>query len=154
MTTHGLHLAALAIASVLALTACGSTPTRTTAEPVAATIAPPPPITGSRTVKSIDGSFEGAIVGTPTPASGFARLRIGMATDEVQDVMGRAPDRSHSYESGKRWIPFYFGNDARRMQVLYRNEGCLIFTGGNIWGGAGGDLLEINVDPAGTCYQP
>ena len=28
-----------------------------------------------------------------------------------------APGRLHTYESGKRWIPFYFGNDARRMQA-------------------------------------
>ena len=49
--------------------------------------------------------------------------------DEVQTLMDRAPDRSHSYESGKRWIPFYFGNDARRLQALYKGEGCLIFTG-------------------------
>ena len=77
-----------------------------------------------------------------------------MTMSEVQNVMDRAPDRSHTYESGKRWIPFYFGNDARRMQVLFRGEGCLIFTDGNVWGGAGGDLLEIHADPSGACYQP
>ena len=77
-----------------------------------------------------------------------------MTMGEVQNVMDRAPDRSHTYESGKRWIPFYFGNDARRMQALFRGEGCLIFTDGNVWGGAGGDLLEIHPDPSGACYQP
>jgi hypothetical protein len=77
-----------------------------------------------------------------------------MSTNEVQDILGRAPDRFHLYESGKRWIPFYFGNDARRMQVLYKGEGCLIFTGGNVWGSAGGDLIQIQADPTGACYQP
>lgn len=106
-------------------------------------------------VKSADGSFEGEIKGTPAPGSGFSKLKIGMSMAETQDVMNRAPDRSHSYESGKRWIPFYFGNDARRLQALYKGEGCLVFTGGNAWGGdAGGQLLQIEADPAGACYQP
>lgn len=107
-----------------------------------------------REVKSRDGSFTGVVVGEPAPGSRFATLQIGMSTGEVQDVMNRVPDRQHTYESGKRWIPFYYGNDARRMQVLYRGEGCLIFTDGNIWGGAGGDLIQIEHDPSGECYQP
>ena len=68
--------------------------------------------------------------------------------------MNRTPDRSHAYESGKRWIPFYFGNDARRMQALYKGEGCLIFTGGNVWGGGGEELIGITYDTGGACYQP
>jgi len=108
----------------------------------------------ARVVPSRDGRYTGEMIGTPATSSKFAKLQIGMSTSETQDVLGRAPDRSHSYESGKRWIPFYFGNDARRMQVLYKGEGYLIFTGGNIWGGAGGDLIQIEVDPSGTCYQP
>jgi hypothetical protein len=104
-------------------------------------------------VPSRDGKFTGEIVGTPAPGSKFAKLAIGMEPEDVQEIFGRAPDRSHAYESGKRWIPFYFGNDARRMQVLYKGEGCLIFTNGNIWGFAGGDLIQIEVDPSGACYQ-
>jgi len=77
-----------------------------------------------------------------------------MDMSEVQTIIGHAPDRSHSYESGKRWIPFYFGNDARRVQAFYKGEGCLIVTGGNAWGGAGGDLIQIEFDPSGACYQP
>lgn len=107
-----------------------------------------------RIVKSKDGSFEGEIHGTPAPNSKFAKLLIGMNMAETQDILNRAPDRSHGYESGKRWIPFYFGNDARRMQVLYKGEGCLIFTGGNVWGGGSGDLIQIHADPSGACYQP
>lgn len=109
---------------------------------------------GARVVKSRDGSFTGEIIGTPAANSKFAKLQIGMSTGETQTAMGRTPDRSHSYESGKRWIPFYFGSDARRLQVLYMGEGCLVFTGGNVWGAAGGDLIQIEVDPTGACYQP
>jgi len=56
--------------------------------------------------------------------------------------------------AGKRWIPFYFGNDARRMQVLYKGVGCLIFADGNAWGAGGGELIQIEHDASGACYQP
>ncbi len=107
-----------------------------------------------REVRSMDGSFTGEVIGEPAPGSKFAALKIGMSTGEVQEIMDGVPDRQHTYESGKRWIPFYYGNDARRMQVLYKGEGCLIFTDGNIWGGAGGDLIQIEHDASGACYQP
>ena len=112
------------------------------------------PDSNVKAAPSRDGSFTGEIVGKPGPNAKFAGLKIGMQMNEVQSYMGRAPDRWHTYESGKRWIPFYYGNDARRMQVLYRGEGCLIFTDGNIWGGAGGDLIQIEHDATGACYQP
>lgn len=107
-----------------------------------------------REVESRDGSFTGEIIGTAIEGSGFSQLQIGMDQGEVQDIMDSAPDRFHGYETGKRWIPFYFGDDARRMQVLYRESGCLIFTGGNVWGGAGGQLIQIEHDASGDCYQP
>ncbi|ATD66489.1 hypothetical protein CNR27_02660 [Luteimonas chenhongjianii] len=107
----------------------------------------------TREVQSQDGSFTGEIVGTPAQGSKFAQLQIGTSMQDVQELMDSAPDRSHSYESGKRWIPFYFGNDVTRLQALCRGEGCLIFTSGNIWGG-GSQLIQIEVDPAGDCYQP
>jgi len=142
----------LAVSVVVLLSACGGT-----APKAGSTKAADEPAVSSgdaRVVKSRDGSFEGEVIGTPAAGSKFARLKIGMSMREVQDVMDRAPDRSHSYESGKRWIPFYFGNDARRMQAWFRGEGCLVFTDGNVWGGAGGDLIQIQVDASGACYQP
>lgn len=122
--------------------------------PAAASAAAPASPDAPRIVKSTDGSYEGEIRGVASPKSKFAKLRIGMSMGEVQDVMDRAPDRTHSHETGKRWIPFYFGSDARRMQVLYKGDGCLAFTGGNIWGGAGGELVQIQHDSLGACYQP
>ncbi|MCD9029007.1 hypothetical protein LDO26_12435 [Luteimonas sp. BDR2-5] len=108
----------------------------------------------TREVASQDGSYTGEIVGTPAEGSKFAQLQIGMSMQDVQEILDRTPDRFHSYESGKRWIPFYFGNDATRLQALFRGEGCLIFTGGNVWGGGGSELIRIEVDPSGDCYQP
>lgn len=137
-----------AVAAASVFTACSSTPRENTNSASSALPSTP----GARVVKSRDGSFTGEIVGEPTGK--FAELLIGMDMGETQEIMGRTPDRFHTYESGKRWIPFYFGNDARRMQVLYKGEGCLIFTGGNVWGSAGGDLIQIEVDPTDACYQP
>ncbi|HEU4458030.1 MAG TPA: hypothetical protein VFR90_02790 [Methylibium sp.] len=134
----------------LSLAGCAGKPP---AADAAATTSPTPSST-ERAVKSRDGKFDGVVTGTPMPNSKFAKLQIGMSMSDVQNVLDRTPDRSHTYESGKRWIPFYFGNDARRMQVHYKGEGCLIFADGNIWGGAGGDLIRIDHDASGACYQP
>jgi hypothetical protein len=97
---------------------------------------------------------KGEIIGTPAPNSKFAKLTIGMTMAQVQDVMDHAPDRTDTHETGKRWIPFYFGTDARRLEALYKGEGCLSFTGGNVWGGSGGELVRIEVSPSGSCFEP
>lgn len=139
------------LATALALTACASKKPEPAPEPEQASSTSDAP--ASTTVKSRDGSFNGEVTGKAAPGSKFSRLEIGMTMADVQTIMGHVPDREHSYESGKRWIPFYFGNDARRLQALFKGEGCLIFSGGNIWGGGGGDLIAINNDPSGACYQ-
>lgn len=166
---HKISILASAAALTLLLSACSSTSRAPeAAAPAAAAPAPaaapaakataPAPTAAAksdtRIVKSRDGSYTGELVGTAAANSKFAKLQIGMSMSETQELMGRAPDRFHTYESGKRWIPFYYGNDARRMQALYKGEGCLIFTGGNVWGGGAGDLLTIAADTSGACYQP
>jgi hypothetical protein len=143
----------VSIATAIVCTACATKPAQTTPStspaPSVASTTPP-----SKTVKSRDGSYTGEVAGVPVAGSKFSTLQIGMEMGEVQEIMGRGPERFHTYESGKRWIPFYFGNDARRMQVFYKGEGCLIFSSGGAFGGSGGDLLSITHDAAGACYQP
>jgi hypothetical protein len=83
----------------------------------------------------------------------FSQLHLGMTIKQVNEVVG-FPNDTDSHESGKRWIPFYFGNDARRLEALYQNEGCLVFASGNIFGAnAEGELKEIKVDPTGSCFR-
>ncbi|MDF3035443.1 MAG: hypothetical protein K0S28_717 [Paucimonas sp.] len=135
-------------AALLCIGCASSSPTPSAPENQAGTAQ------NAQVVKSRDGTYTGEVIGKAAPGSKFSKLQIGMSMGEVQEIMGGTPDRFHTYESGKRWIPFYFGNDARRMQVLFKNEGCLIFTDGNAWGGAGGDLVQIEVDPSGACYKP
>ncbi|MBP2302042.1 hypothetical protein [Azospirillum picis] len=107
---------------------------------------------GARLVKSRDGRYEGEVIGTPAPSSRFAKLQIGMTMEEVSTLIG-APDNMIRHETGKRWIPFYFGNDAQRLQVIYRNEGCLTYTGGNVFGGGSAELIRITVAPKGGCLD-
>lgn len=141
--------------AALALVCAGCATTSQPNQPASTTpAAAPAQDPNTKVVKSRDGSYTGEIVGKPARNARFARLAIGMSMEETQKVMGRAPDQWHTYESGKRWIPFYFGNDARRMQALYKGDGCLIFSSGNVWGGAGGDLIRIEHDASGACYQP
>ena len=106
----------------------------------------------ARVVKSKDGTFDGEIIGTAAPDSKFAKLQIGMIMSEVTGLMG-APDNLMKHETGKRWIPFYFGPDAKRIEVLYKGEGCLTYTGGNRFGGGGDTLIRIAVDSTGTCFK-
>jgi hypothetical protein len=143
--------------AVCLLAACATPPAgNPAATPAPATAASKPgPAAGPvRIVKSRDGSYDGEVVGTPAPDSKFAQLQIGMSGPEVNTLMGRMPDRSHTYETGKRWIPFYYGNDAIRMQVLFNGEGCLIYATGNRFNLTNPDLIRIEVDPSGACYQP
>ena len=108
--------------------------------------------------EATDGRFQiqpfapGEIVGTPRPGGKFAKLKIGMTMREVNGLIG-APDDLVRHETGKRWIPFYFGDDAQRMQALVKNEGCLTYTGGNVFGGGGNQLIRIEVDPSGKCLE-
>jgi hypothetical protein len=131
------------------LGACASKQPQSTPQPQATVEAP---ASAPQVVKSRDGSFSGEIIGTVVANSKFASLQIGMSIDEVQSILDRVPDRMHTYESGKRWIPFYFGTDSKRMEVLYKGEGCLVFTHGNNWGGGGGTLISIHHDATGACY--
>ncbi len=136
------------------LAACASKPASTdtssaAAKPAAAPAAAKPaaaPDPSMRTVKSRDGKFDGELVGYAAVNSKFAKLQIGMELNEVTKMIGGG-DSQYRHETGKRWIPFYFGNDVQRIVVTYNNEGCLAFTGGNQFGAGGNELIRITADP-------
>ena len=106
---------------------------------------------GDQAARSSDAN-DGRIVGIPAPNSKFAKLRLGMSLGDVDRLIGGGDDQNH-YPTGKGWIPFYFGSDTQRIEVLYRGEGCLTFTGGNQFGGGHNDLIRIEVDSAGRCFK-
>ena len=96
---------------------------------------------------------EGQVVGTIDPKSKFARIELGMEMSQVHALI-KAPDDMHRYESGKRRrIPFHFGSDARRIQTYHEGEGRLTCTGGNVFGGGGGELILIEVDSTRKCFE-
>ena len=140
------------VAQAPAGTAVPVSPSPKAAAASARNATPASPYGPTRRVKSQDGRFEGEIVGNVTAGSRFARLQIGMTFEQVTALIG-APDNMIRHETGKRWIPFYYGNDSQRVQVLYRREGCLTFTGGNVFGGGGNELVRIIATPRDDCLS-
>ena len=146
MVATGIRVAlaagALVVAGGCAQTG-GSAVTSTTA-PAATASRPPPP----ESAKEV-GEYVG---GMPAPGSKFAKLKFGMSPEEVIALIG-APTDTTTHETGKRWIPFYYGADARRVEVLYRGNGCLTYTGGNRFGGGSNELIKIESDAKGACFD-
>jgi hypothetical protein len=97
-------------------------------------------------------SAQGQIIGSPTQDGKFGKLRIGMSLSQVSGLIGGGDNQNH-YPTGKGWIPFYFGSDTQRIEILYRGEGCLVFTGGNQFGGGSNELIRIENDPKGSCFE-
>jgi len=93
-------------------------------------------------VKGLD-DWEGEITGKPKAGSKFAKLQIGMTTYQVMQLLGQ-PDDMGAHPTGKAFIPFYFGSDKFRTEVVYKGVGRLLFSSGAAfsWGG-GGNLTWI-----------
>src|SRR5580700_4140439 len=92
-------------------------------------------------VKGIN-DYEGEITGIPAPNSKFSQLQIGMGMKQVTDIAGPPTDQG-AYITGKAFIPFYFGSDRHRFELVYKGEGRLIFAGGSLGNFSGGNLIWI-----------
>lgn len=95
-------------------------------------------------VKSKDGSFDGEIYGTIPASSKWSKLQIGMHQSEVERIIGVSRN-VRAYVTGKAFIPFYFGSDSHRYEVVYPGQGSVAYTGGSFGGGMG-VLMMINFD--------
>jgi hypothetical protein len=141
--------------SMLVLAGCASkpvAPTAATPAPAAAQSAAAGSGGAGQKVAAADGSFVGEVVGTVKPGSKFSKIKIGMTMYEVNKLI-KAPDDMSRHETGKRWIPFYFGNDAQRLETFYEGEGCLTYTGGNVFGGGDNRLIRITVSATRQCME-
>ena len=138
--------AAACLVLALSLAACAN---RSAPAPEASS---PAPAANTKIVASTDGTFSGEIVGNIKPGSKFSKLKIGMTMAQVQKLI-KAPDDMTRHETGKRWIPFYFGNDSQRLQTYYEGEGCLTYTGGNVFGGGENQLIRIAADSTRACFE-
>ena len=87
------------------------------------------------------------------PGSPLAKVQMGMTPDQVQNILG-PPTHQATYESGKRWIPWYFGSDVRRTEWAYKGLGRVVFTGGNQWGAGAGEVQRVDYDPNETGVRP
>ncbi len=92
------------------------------------------PVTDSTKVESGQGTmvkginnWEGEVTGVPAAKSRFTNLRIGMSQQQVVDIAGQPTDQG-AYVTGKAFIPFYFGSDRSRWEMVYKGQGRLIFS--------------------------
>lgn len=62
------------------------------------------------------------------PASSpLSKVELGMSDTRVRKLIGD-PDDSTSYQTGKAWIPFYYGTDVARTDWLYDGQGRVVFS--------------------------
>ncbi len=61
------------------------------------------------------------------PNNILLNIKKGMTPEEVRNLIGN-PQRQSVYETGKRWVPFYYGTDLQRMDWFYGDFGHLTFS--------------------------
>ena len=98
------------------------------------------------------GDWEGEISGVQVTDSKFSKLKIGMPMRQVKDLAGDPSDEG-AYVTGKAWIPFYFGSDRHRYEMLYKNNGRLIFAGGGMGDLSSGHLIWIIHNKTEPAYR-
>lgn len=76
---------------------------------------------------------ESRIEGNFPADSSFAKIKLGMTQGEVHQILGQPTD-TKSYQTGKAWIPFYFGPDVMRTDEFYKGVGIVTYTGAGIGG--------------------
>ena len=81
---------------------------------------------------------ESRIEGNAPADSPFAKIKLGMSQGQVHDILGQPTD-TKVYQTGKMWIPFYFGGDTHRTEELYKGVGRITYTGM----GMGGVNLKV-----------
>ena len=93
----------------------------------------------------------GTIVTAPAASSTFSKVKVGMYSKQVTDLIG-APTDQKSYQTGKAFIPFHFGGDNYRTEYHYKGEGTLTFSGGGMGDVGSLKLIKINPDPSESGY--
>lgn len=126
---------ALAILMVLGLTA-GCASNSKTATPAA---------TDTKSAKTSHAA-ESIIEGDFPADSAFAKIRIGMTQGQVHEILGQPTD-TKSYQTGKAWIPFYFGPDVMRTDEFFKGVGVVTYTGAGI-GGVHWKVFRASYNPA------
>ena len=98
------------------------------------------------------GDWEGEITGKPAPGTKFTQLQIGMPMKQVIDLAGQPSDQG-GYITGRAFIPFYFGSDRHRYEMVYKGMGRLVFAGGGVGDWSSGHLIWIIHNPNEGPYR-
>lgn len=115
-----LHKNWIFLASLVLATGCASS--NKAASPTMAQSAP-----------SKQKAADAGILGDFASDSTFAKLQVGMTQGQVHEILGQ-PSDTKSYQTGKAWIPFYFGPDVMRTDEFYKGVGVVTYTGAGIGG--------------------
>jgi hypothetical protein len=75
----------------------------------------------------------------------LAKITLEMVPTQVQEILG-APTSQNTYQTGKAWIPYYYGPDTARTEWKYKGEGRVVF-GINRYSG-NQRVIRIDYDPA------
>ncbi len=94
---------------------------------------------------------ESRIEGNIPANAPFAKIKIGMSQGQVHSILGQPTD-SKVYQTGKMWIPFYFGSDTHRTEELYKGVGQITYTGMGI-GGVNLTVFKATYDPSEDGFQ-
>lgn len=63
------------------------------------------------------------------------------------------PTDQGAYVTGKVFIPFYFGTDRYRFELVYKRQGRLVFAGGSRGDFTSGHLIWIINNPNESGYR-
>jgi hypothetical protein len=141
MINFRLPLLAMAVGSACLLWGCQTAPKSATSTTKA---------TGAPAAKGSDA--KGEVVGTPAKNSKFTKLQMGMGMKQVTDLIGQPTDQG-AYVTGKAFIPFYFGSDRYRHELVYKGQGRLVFAGGNVGNLGAGRLIRITHNANEPAYR-
>jgi hypothetical protein len=98
------------------------------------------------------GDWDGEITGVVIPGSPFSKLQIGMPMRQVTDIAGQPTDQG-AYITGKAFIPFFYGSDRYRYELVYKGQGRLILAGGSAYDLTGAHLIWIIYSPSEGGYR-
>jgi len=80
----------------------------------------------------------------PPPDSRLTMVEPGMDEMEVREVLGD-PDDANMYQTGKQWIPFYFGTDTYRTDWIYEGLGRVVYSRNHYSGAL--KVIEVVYNP-------
>ncbi len=80
----------------------------------------------------------------PPAGSPLSKVELGMSDTDVRKAIGE-PTSSHSYMTGKSWIPFYYGTDTTRSEWQYKGQGRVVFSRNQYTGGL--KVIRVDYDP-------